>query len=249
MEVQCPQCGAGVNVIEGQTFLTCEYCSSAIYIDKSQVVFHYMLDPTIDQHNAEASLKRWMAGTKTVKDLDKEAVVTKTEFIYFPIWYFKLSQNGDEVIKIQPASPTPIPDIKALSIPAGNLRFYNENDAGNTTIQEPHVLYSSALEWLVTEGIEISDIAQSAMVHIPLYIFHYRYNDDLFNAVVDGASSKVMTAEFPSKSELPYLVVGGGATALFFIEGMLLKFPEVLVVYIVTALIVILAATLVAERV
>ncbi len=249
MEVQCPQCGAGVNVIEGQTFLTCEYCSSAIYIDKSQVVFHFMLDPTIDQPNAEASLKRWMAGSKTVKGLDKEVVVTKTEFIYFPIWYFKLMQNGDEVIKIQPASPTPIPDIKELSIPAGNLRFYNEDDDGNTAIQEPHVLYSSAVEWLLSEGVGVPDITQSAMVHIPLYIFHYKYKDDLYYAVVDGVSSKVMTAEFPSKSELPYLVVGGGATALFFVEGMVLKFPEVLAVYIVTALIVILAATLVAEKV
>lgn len=249
MEVQCPQCGAGVNVIEGQTFLTCEYCSSAIYIDKSQVVFHHMLDPTIDQPDAQASLKRWMAGSKTVKDLDKEAVVTQTEFIYFPIWYFKLMQNGEEVIKVQPASPTPIPDIKELSIPAGSLRFYNEEDAGNPAIQEPHVLYSSAVEWLVNEGVKMSDITQSAIVHIPLYIFHYKYKDGLFHAVVDGASSKVMTAEFPPKSELPYLVVGAGATALFFIEGMVLEFPEVLAVYVVTALVVIIAATLVAERV
>jgi endogenous inhibitor of DNA gyrase (YacG/DUF329 family) len=249
MEVQCPQCGASVNVIEGQTFLTCEYCSSAVYIDKSQVVFHYMLEPTIDQPNAEASLKRWMAGSKTVKGLDKEAQVTGTEFIYFPIWYFKIKQNGDEKIKVQPASPTPIPGIKELSIPAGDLRFYNENDAGNTAIQEPHVLYTSAVQWLVNEGVDISTVTLSALVHIPLYIFQYNFKENNYSAAVDGSSSEVMVSEFPSKSEMPYLIVGGGATILFFLEGMLLGFPEVLVAYLVTALIVIIAAVLVAERV
>lgn len=249
MEIKCPQCGAGVNVIEGQTFLNCEYCSSAIYIDKSQVVFHYMLEPTLDLAGAEASLKRWMAGSRTAKGLEMDAKITGSEFIYFPIWYFKIKKNGAESVKIQPASPTPIPQIKNMSIPAGDLRFYNEGDAANPAMQEPHVLYTSALEWLGKEGVDTAAITQGALVHIPLYVFHYNYKDGTYSAVVDGSSSKVMTAEFPSKSELPYLFVGGGSAALFFIEGMTLEFPTVLAAYIVTALVVIIAAVTVAEKV
>lgn len=249
MEIKCPQCGAGVKAVEGQTFLTCEYCSSAIYVDKSKVVFHYMLNPTLDQAGAGASLRRWMAGSATVKDLDKEARITKTEFIYFPVWYFKVKQDGNEAVRIQPASPSPIPELKKLPIPAGDLRFFNQADAGNPAIKEPHILYTSALEWLKSDGVDISTITQSALVHIPLYIFNYEYRNNTYNAVVDGSSSKVMTAEFPSKHEMPYLMVGGGATILFFLEGMSLDFPEVLAAYLITAIIVTIAAVFVAEKV
>lgn len=249
MDVKCPQCGATVNVIEGQTFLTCGYCSSAIYIDRSRVVFHYMLKPTLDQPGADASLLRWMAGSRTVKSLEKEAQITGREFIYFPVWYFKIRNNDAENIKIQPAMPTPIPDIKSIPVPAGDLRFYDKKDEGNQAIKQPQVLYTSALEWLSSEGVNASGITQSALVHIPLYIFHYRYRDNNYSAVVDGSSSTVMAVEYPSKSEMPYLLVGGGATALFFLEGMSIDFPGVLIAYLITAIIVIIAATFVAEKV
>ena len=58
-----------------------------------------------------------------------------------------------------------------------------------------------------------------------------------------------MAVEFPSKSEMPYLLVGGASTALFFIEGMSMDFPGVLGVYLITAIFVIIAATFVAEKV
>ncbi|MBU4138793.1 MAG: hypothetical protein KJ729_02460, partial [Euryarchaeota archaeon] len=114
---------------------------------------------------------------------------------------------------------------------------------------QPQVLYTSALEWLSGEGVNPANITQSSLVHIPLYIFHYRYKDNEYSAVLDGSSGKVMAVEFPSKSEMPYLLVGGGATVLFFIEGMSMDFPGVLVVYLITAIFVIIAAAFVAEKV
>jgi DNA-directed RNA polymerase subunit RPC12/RpoP len=249
MEIKCPQCGGDVKVTEGETFLTCEYCSSAIYIDKSKVVFHYMLKPTIDEAGAGASLRRWMAGSSTAKGLENEARMTKTEFIYFPIWYFKIKQADKELIKIQPASPSPIPGIKSLVIPAGDFRFYGPGDVENPSIKEPSVLYSSAVEWLKNEGVDTTGVTQSSLVHIPLYVFYYNYGDSPYIAIVDGSSGKVMAAEYPSKRELPYLVVGGGAAIIFFLEGMYLVFPQVLLAYIITAFFVVIAAVYVAEKV
>jgi hypothetical protein len=211
MEIKCPQCGGDVKVIEGETFLTCEYCSSAIYIDISKVVFHYMLKPTIDEAGAAASLRRWMAGSSTAKGLENDARITKTEFIYFPIWYFKIKQDEKELIKIQPASASPIPGIKSLNIPAGDFRFYGPGDVANSSIKEPSVLYSSAVEWLKNEGVDATGVSQSSLVHIPLYVFHYNYGDSAYTAIIDGSSGKVMAAEYPSKQELPYIVVGAGA--------------------------------------
>lgn len=249
MEIKCPQCGGDVKVIEEETFLTCEYCSSAIYIDKSKVVFHYMLKPTLDEAGAGASLRRWMAGSSTTKGLDKEAHMTKTEFIYFPIWYFKIKQGEKELIKIQPASPSPISGIRSLIIPAGDFRFYGPGDIANPSIKEPSVLYSSAVEWLKNEGVDAAGISQSSLVHIPLYVFNYNYGESVYTAIVDGSSGKVMASEFPSKRELPYLVVGGGAAIIFFIEGMSMDFPLVLVAYLITAFFVVIAAVYVAEKV
>ena len=67
----CPQCGAGLEVPEGEIFFTCPYCASALYLDKSKVVFHYALISTLDMKTAERTLKGWMAGNETVKDLDR----------------------------------------------------------------------------------------------------------------------------------------------------------------------------------
>jgi DNA-directed RNA polymerase subunit RPC12/RpoP len=249
MEIKCPQCGGDVKVIEGETFLTCEYCSSAIYIDKSKVVFHYMLKATIDEAGAAASLRRWMAGSSTAKGLENEARLTKTEFLYFPVWYFKIKQADKEIIKIQPASPSPIPGIKSLVIPAGDFRFYGPGDVANPAIKEPSVLYSSAVEWLKNEGVDATGVSQSSLVHIPLYVFNYNYGDSAYTAIIDGSSGKVMAAEYPSKQELPYLIVGGGAAIIFFIEGMSIDFPGVLVAYLITAFFVVIAAVYVAEKV
>lgn len=249
MEIKCPQCGGDVKVIEGETFLTCEYCSSAIYIDKSKVVFHYMLKTTIDEAGAAASLRRWMAGSSTVKGLEKEARIIKTEFVYFPIWYFKIKQGEKELIKIQPAAPSPIPGIKSLNIPAGDFRFYGPGDVANPAIKEPSVLFSSAVEWLKNEGVDATGVSQSSLVHIPLYVFNYSYADSAYTAIIDGSSGKVMSSEFPSKRELPYLVVGAGSAIIFFLEGMSLDFPQVLVAYLITAFFVVIAAVYVAEKV
>src|SRR5512145_734027 len=105
----CTQCGGELHPDEGQIFITCPYCSSTVYVDKSQVVFHWYLASTLDEEKARASLARWMAGNQTVKDLDRKARLVGHTFEYFPIWLFKrLSPGGKEEILIEPAAATSI---------------------------------------------------------------------------------------------------------------------------------------------
>ena len=59
--------------LEGQVFVTCPFCSSTVYLDKSQVVFHWYLAPTLNESDAQGALRRWMAGNQTVKDLDQNS--------------------------------------------------------------------------------------------------------------------------------------------------------------------------------
>ena len=86
----CTQCGGELHPDEGQIFVTCPFCSSTVYIDKSRVVFHWYVAPTLDASQAQAALRRWMTGSQTVKDLDEKSQIGAPGFEYFPLWVFKL---------------------------------------------------------------------------------------------------------------------------------------------------------------
>ncbi|MHC1782655.1 MAG: hypothetical protein AB9891_07845 [Anaerolineaceae bacterium] len=45
----CTQCGGELHPDEGQLFITCPYCSASVYLDKSKVVFHWSLAPTLSE--------------------------------------------------------------------------------------------------------------------------------------------------------------------------------------------------------
>jgi hypothetical protein len=82
----CSQCGGVLQPAEGQIFLTCPFCSSTVFLDKSRVVFHWAMACTIKPEDAQAALRRWMAGNQTVKDLDRKATIVSQDFAYFPPW-------------------------------------------------------------------------------------------------------------------------------------------------------------------
>ena len=96
-EFHCAQCNGELHPDEGQVFLVCPFCGSAVYLDKSKVVFHWSLSATLKPDDALASLHRWMAGNYTVKDLDRKAKIVSSTFQYFPLWYVKAVDAGAKV--------------------------------------------------------------------------------------------------------------------------------------------------------
>ena len=111
-EVHCPQCGGLLQPDEGQLFLTCPFCGSAVFLDKSQVVFHWSVRPTLDEADARAALRRWMAGNETVKDLDLKSQVTSVAFAYFPLWLLRLGAAGAETTRLESAAATSVTVLK-----------------------------------------------------------------------------------------------------------------------------------------
>lgn len=212
--LQCTQCGGELHPDEGQVFVTCPFCSATVYLDKSQVVFHWYLAPTLDQDKARSALARWMSGNHTVKDLDKKAKLTGSSFEYFPLWYFKQkTSSGREVILLEPAAATSVTEIKQMQLPAGDLIKYDPNlDA---EAHPPTVPLNAALGWVEEDHQARKQIAESAIVHVPLYTFKYEFQGRTFTALVDGASGKVMANIFPEKAETPYQLVGGIAAVVF----------------------------------
>jgi len=210
----CTQCGGELHPDEGQIFLTCPYCSSTVYLDKSRVVFHWYVAPTLDEQEARGSLNRWMSGSQTVKDLDRKSTVSEVIFSYFPVWYFKMrSKNGDEQIRLRPAAATSTSEISSLRLPAGDLRSYNAEIEGQA--QQPSVPLQTALEWIRPAGASELEVGEQALVHIPIYSFKYTFNGQPYSALVEGATGEVFADLFPAKAEAPFLAVGITAALVY----------------------------------
>lgn len=209
----CTQCNGELHPDEGQVFVTCSYCGATVYLDKSQVVFHWSLAPTLDENQAAAALRRWMAGNQTVKDLDKKAQIISQSFQYFPLWYFKWQSDDSEEIALRPAAATSITEINRLNLPAGDLQRYDP--ALDSQAENPSVPLETAHQWLQQShpGLEVRE---SALVHIPVYLFKYVYVGKTYTAVVEAATGSVLANLFPAKAEAPYLLAGG-LTALVYL--------------------------------
>jgi DNA-directed RNA polymerase subunit RPC12/RpoP len=214
--ITCAQCGGELHPDEGQIFIICPYCSSAIYLDKSRVVFHWYLASTLDETKARAALQRWMAGNQTVKDLDKKATITGSAFEYFPVWYFKHRQPASQkdTVYLKPAAATSITEIKNIKLPAGDLRKYDS--ALDAEATSPSVPLQTALTWLAEDHVPGNEIAEQSLVHIPVFTYKYTFKGDSYTAIVEAGTGEVFANIYPAKAELPYRTIGC-ITALIFV--------------------------------
>lgn len=212
--ILCTQCGGELYPEQGQVFITCPYCSSTVYLDKTRVVFHWVVAPTLDLEKARGALARWMAGNQTVKDLDKKATLTGSSFEYFPVWYFKRRlPSGKEQIILEPAAATSISEVRKLRLPAGDLRKYDPSLEAET--HPPSVPLQAALGWLAEQKIPETEINERMLVHVPIFIFKYTFEGKTFTAIVEAASGEAFANIFPAKAEAPYQAVGGLAAVIF----------------------------------
>jgi hypothetical protein len=216
--LHCTQCGGELEPDQGQIFLTCPYCTATVYLDKSQVVFHWSLAPTLNASQAEAALRRWMSGSSTIKDLDVKAQINGFTFSYFPLWYFRLADGEKESIALEPAAATSVTELRHLALPAGDLRRYDSSlDA---QAEPPGVPLPAALAWLRQEHPN-GDVRESALVHIPIYIFKYTYRNQTYTAVVEAATGVVQANLYPAKDQAPYLVAGCSTALVYLILAVL----------------------------
>ena len=219
-QLRCTQCGSELHPDEGQLFVTCPSCASAVYIDKSRVVFHWSLAPTLDANQARARLAQWMAGNQTVKDLDKKAQLLGQSFEYFPLWFFKRrGAGGREYLALEPAAATAVTELKSLQLPAGDLQKYDAALDGQAVA--PTVPLPTALNWVAQHGVPAAEILESALVHIPVYTFKYGYQDKSYTALVEAGTGRVLANLYPAKAEAPYLLAGCAAAATFMLLALI----------------------------
>ena len=123
---------------------------------------------------------------------------------------------GKETIHLEPAAATAISEVRSLQLPGGDLRKYDSDL--DSRAQSPTVPLDAAIEWLVNdEGVPQEEIAESAIVHVPIYTFKYMFQGRSYTALIEAASGKPLANIFPAKAETPYKMIGGLVAATYVI--------------------------------
>lgn len=244
--VVCPQCGGDNQPSSGERFLDCAFCGASLFVDRSGVVDAYRLPRLLSAEEARSALRRWMAGNDTVKDLDRKSAVDRLEETWFPMWMFRTQEAGGQMVYVEPAAPTPIPELADLKVPAGRLEPYragpDDPDGGATIPME------TARGWLEQRGV--GRITETALVQVPLWRAGYSFGGESFQAVIEGSTGRVLASVYPEKAESPYLLIAILGLVLFAIEGLVISNPLTkAAVYLLTAMPLLLLAWWVTRKV
>ena len=219
-QLLCRQCAAALVVEQGAKYATCDFCGTVNFLDKSEAVLHYAVRPTIDDTQAAAALRRWMAGNQTEKGLDTAAQIDAQQFQLFPMWLARTEQSGQEQVHLKPAAALSIVELGNLRVPAADLVPFD--DALDADAIRPTVPVTAVRAWLAdNEGIAAGAIREISLVHVPIYQFKYRYKDNTYTALVDAATGQVFAAIYPEKFELPYVSIGGFGCLAYFLAALI----------------------------
>lgn len=219
-QLLCQQCGAPLSVEQGSQFVTCEFCQTTNFVDKSGAVLHYLVRDTVGEQEAIAALRRWMAGNDTVKNLDKKAQIGRPQFQLFPMWLVRMAQGSGEKVALKPAAALSVIEVTEMTIPASDLEPYDHGMDAEAII--PTVPLETVKHWLAQDrGIAAGAIRETSLVHLPLFVCKYTFQNREFTAVVDAAAAKVYATVFPSKWEMPYLTLGCVSFVLYFLAALI----------------------------
>ncbi len=222
-QLLCQQCSAPLTVETGAKYVTCEFCGTVNFVDKSRAVLHYAVRPTLDEKQAAAALRRWMAGNQTVKGLDTAAQIESQTYQLFPLWMVRATRHGKEEVVLKPGAALSIGELRKLRVPAADLQPYDSSLDGVAV--KPSVPVTAVHGWLAAnENIAPEAIEELALVHAPIYQFKYRYKDESYTALVDAAAGEVFAAIYPEKFELPYVSIGGLGCVAYFLAALIPAF-------------------------
>jgi hypothetical protein len=177
----------------------------------------------VREDGARAALNRWMAGNATVKDLDRKARIDSLSFQYFPMWLVRAVAQRDERVVLMPAAALSVSELGQLNIPPSDLVPFDANVNG--MIVSPSVPFETMQQRLVDDRhITPENMREASLVHLPVYVCKYTFNNRRFTAIVDAASSKVFANIYPAKWEVPYVSIGVAAFVAFFVLSLLSLF-------------------------
>lgn len=201
MLMRCPKCGSTLEVDLKERLMKCEYCSSQLLVDKSGLMFYYIIPFKINRDTALSIFRRWASSPKVAKDLLANGKITGIRNFYFPVYLFKRMVNGKEKYIVEPARGTTLPGLRNLHIPPGSFVLFDSNFVPDAEVVQPDIAISYYLPKL--EGKPIAQY----LVFFPLWQIEYTYGNNKYVLLIDGSSGKVYEADYPARKSHPYVFV------------------------------------------
>lgn len=112
MKISCPQCGASVQLIHTDSYLTCDFCKNSLYVDLDKTVAVFTYKSKIGPPQVGSYLKRDFAKM----GFDENIQIVQSVPVFFPFW-----QEKDKNVLLAGSSVFPTDHIKLQS--TGRLFF------------------------------------------------------------------------------------------------------------------------------
>jgi hypothetical protein len=213
-EIRCTKCGAPIPFDSGVKFVKCSHCSTQLYIDRSGAGFFYIMPFFIQRADSEGIFKRWTAGSKMARDLERAAKIADFKQLYFPVYMFRRTIGENEKVFVEPAKSTTMPGLHSLKVPAGDLKIFDESySTGGVEMVKPDIEMTAYLPNLEGKPLE------QALVYFPIWAIQYDYKGSRYPVVIDGSSGEVYAGEYPTRKAAPYMLIAAAAFGVFFLEG------------------------------
>lgn len=216
-EFKCTKCGAPVEFDTQMRSVTCKFCGTRLYIDKSGALFCYILpfQTIVDtREKANDLFRRWCAGPLLAKGAETGAQIALMKRAYFPVYMFKRNVQSREAVVVEPAKSTLLPGMHMLKVPAGDIKIYdNSINIGEAEVVAPDIRMDTYLGSLPGQPIEQS------LVYFPIWEIRYAFEGNNYQIVIDGSSGEVFAAGFPERKQSAYIGVAAIGFVASFAEG------------------------------
>ncbi len=230
MEIKCTQCGAGIEIKEDSGFITCPYCDSRLYVETDQTVEHLYIKPRLQAEQLKGALGRELFK----KELTQPVEVVSAKLIFIPFWLVRLDNGFLRV----PASQLEFSEMKKFKIPVGKLAPYEPELERDYEVRLPEIDLNELLSMPQIKRF-LDRIKKISLIHIPFWEISYKYEENIYQALIDAGSSQLFAEELPpspSKAKDRYFMTWFGVlSGIFLLEAFLLpKFWMIALAYLGT---------------
>jgi DNA-directed RNA polymerase subunit RPC12/RpoP len=217
MKLSCSQCGAKLEIDSFKRFLHCPYCQSSLVVEKDRTVECYILKHIRNDIWVKGVFRAWLKKSGTHGDIEGSRI----EFKYFPVWHATLD-DGQTIT--QPAANTLHTEISSVKIPAGDIKYF-DNDTSLSLVIQPSIRHEAATGWTMDIHDQKKEVKRLWLVYLPIYFIDYQINGERHRVSIVGESTRIYsdTAAISENYKIPVknLVFFGIAFGTFLFLGFL----------------------------
>jgi len=211
VEISCTQCGANIEITEDSGFITCPYCDSRLYVEVDRTVRHLYLKPRISSNQLPGIISKALEKFELTQPVE----LTEAKLVFIPFWLLRLEKG---ILRF-PASELEFEELKKFKIPVGELLPYEAEIERNYQVELPELELEEIFHLPLVERVK-DQIQRVDLIHLPFYQVSYKYLEQIYSGLVDGAGGKFFAQQLPpspSKEKDRYFMKWLGALSLIFL--------------------------------